>query len=276
MAFVDRVAHRLADEMVGDGVHGEFVPFEQIAFGGAVAAVFQGLGHVEVVTPAGQLQAGVAKLAGLAGQILKRHIGPLAGEERDGAGHGMFLSSGGQNREQKRRGFCQNSCVLQPAGIGWDQGRLFRRRIAIRARPLCAPTGGSAVRSTPTARRELAKRACLSQRMRAMSGRWRSQRRRRFRPVAESSAFSARSSSGTSTVTARTRSLPSTSSRGPARWRRPRPQRARSGRLPITRTPCGTSSPGPARRWGRSSIQEPPAGPSPGAFSAGDRVGYHQ
>ena len=138
VAFVDRVAHRLADEMVGDGVHGEFVPFEQIAFGGAVAAVFQSLGHIEVVAPAGQLQAGVAKLAGLAGQILKRHIGPLAGEERDGAGHGMFLSSGGQNREQKRRGFCQNSCVLQPVGIGWDQGRCFRRQNCdLSQAPLC-------------------------------------------------------------------------------------------------------------------------------------------
>ena len=87
MSLVDAVADRLADEVAGDGVDREVIPFERVAFGRAVAALLEGAGDIEVITPAGQFQALVAKLAGLAGEIFQRHIGPLAGEQRDGTRH---------------------------------------------------------------------------------------------------------------------------------------------------------------------------------------------
>ena len=59
----------------------------RVSLGGAVAALLQRPGDVEVVAPAGELQALVAKLASLTGQIFQRQVCPLAGEQRDGTGH---------------------------------------------------------------------------------------------------------------------------------------------------------------------------------------------
>ena len=89
VAFVDRIEHRLADEMIADRVNLQVVALEQIAFGGAIAVVGQGLVDFEMVAPAGQFQAAVAEITGLASHVFQRQIGPLAGEQRDRASHAI-------------------------------------------------------------------------------------------------------------------------------------------------------------------------------------------
>src|SRR3954447_10471311 len=86
VAGIDGVADRLADEMGADGPAAQAVALEQLSVRRAVAVLGQGARHVEVVAPAGQLQAVVAPLAGHAGQLGDREIRPLAGEQRDRAG----------------------------------------------------------------------------------------------------------------------------------------------------------------------------------------------
>src|SRR6185295_12989878 len=44
--------------------------------------------HLEVVAPAGELEAVVAEGLGLLGQCFEGQVGPLAGEEAEGARHG--------------------------------------------------------------------------------------------------------------------------------------------------------------------------------------------
>src|SRR3954451_22548743 len=56
VALVDRVAHRLTDEMVADRPAAESVPLEDRAPARAVAGIPQRLGDVEVIAPARQLQ----------------------------------------------------------------------------------------------------------------------------------------------------------------------------------------------------------------------------
>ena len=80
MSCVDRVEHGLAHQVRADRVDFQVVAFEQIAAAGAVAVVGQRLVDFEVIAPAGQLQPLIAKLAGLARDVLQRQIGPLAGE----------------------------------------------------------------------------------------------------------------------------------------------------------------------------------------------------
>jgi hypothetical protein len=88
VALVDPIADGLADEVARDRVDGEVIPLERIALRGAVAALLERPSDVEVVAPAGQLETLVAELLRLAGEILERQVGPLAGEQRDGTGHG--------------------------------------------------------------------------------------------------------------------------------------------------------------------------------------------
>ena len=91
MPLIDAVTDGLPHQVVGNGVHGEVVLLECVAFCSAVAALLEGAGHVEMVAPAGEFEAGVAKLASLAGQVFQRKVGPLAGEQRDRTGHGGAL-----------------------------------------------------------------------------------------------------------------------------------------------------------------------------------------
>ena len=85
--LVDPIADGLSDQMVRDRVDRKLVPFERIPLRGTVAALVEGPRDVEVVAPAGQFEPLIAKLTRLAGEILERQVGPLAGEQRDGAGH---------------------------------------------------------------------------------------------------------------------------------------------------------------------------------------------
>ena len=87
MAGVDRVADGLADEVVADRPDVEAVALEQLAPLAAVRVVGERGVDVEVVAPAGELEAVEAPLAGLGGELGERQVGPLAGEQRDWSWH---------------------------------------------------------------------------------------------------------------------------------------------------------------------------------------------
>ena len=111
--LVDRVvADGLALEVVGDRVDLEVVLLEQVELALDVAVVVPAPG-VEVVAPAGDLEAVVAPPGGELGHLLERQVGPLAGEQGDRSGH-----------ERLRRSL---SVVPVPAsagvGAGLDRGR---------------------------------------------------------------------------------------------------------------------------------------------------------
>ena len=91
MARVDAVADRLADEMRADRQHVQVAALQDLLLRPAVAVVREGLVDLEVVAPAGELEPVEAPAAGLRGEILQRQVGPLAGEERDGARHRVLL-----------------------------------------------------------------------------------------------------------------------------------------------------------------------------------------
>jgi hypothetical protein len=102
VALVDAVADRLADEVVGDGEELQVVLREQrLAF--LDVGVRGGAAHVEVVAPAGELEAVVAHLARERGELGEREVGPLAGEEGDGSWHG---ASGEPFAWTRRAGSC--------------------------------------------------------------------------------------------------------------------------------------------------------------------------
>jgi hypothetical protein len=88
VALVDVVADRLADEVAGDGVAGQAVVLEERPL---VVDVFLARGggiDIEVVAPAGELDTIVAHLLDERGEFFEGEVGPLAGEQGDGTGHG--------------------------------------------------------------------------------------------------------------------------------------------------------------------------------------------
>src|SRR3954451_22394508 len=85
VALVDRIADRLAHQVVADGVALESVALEELAPRGGVGWLRDRAIDVEVVAPARQLQAVETPLRDLGGQLLERNVGPLAGEQRDGS-----------------------------------------------------------------------------------------------------------------------------------------------------------------------------------------------
>jgi hypothetical protein len=87
VTYVDRIADGLPDEVVGDRPAAEAVRLEQRAPLGAVAVLLQCPDDVEVVAPGGQLEAVEAPFAALGRELGDRQVGPLAGEEGDGACH---------------------------------------------------------------------------------------------------------------------------------------------------------------------------------------------
>ena len=94
MPVVDRVADGLPDEVLRDREAAQAVLGEQLAAAVGVGVVRQGRVHVEVVAPAGELEAVEAPLGRLLGQRRERQVGPLAGEERHGSCHVSSLLSG--------------------------------------------------------------------------------------------------------------------------------------------------------------------------------------
>lgn len=92
--LVDRVvADGLADQVVGDREDLQVVLRELLALAVEVVALGQRPVDLEVVAPAGDLQAVVAPLGGEPADLLERQVGPLAGEERNGSGHVISLSA---------------------------------------------------------------------------------------------------------------------------------------------------------------------------------------
>ena len=91
VALVDRVAHRLPDQMVADRpARRARAARADRAAARAVARVAQRLGDVEVIAPAGQLEPVEAPPAALLRERLERQVGPLAGEQGDGSAHGFL------------------------------------------------------------------------------------------------------------------------------------------------------------------------------------------
>ena len=76
--LVNPVADGLADEMIRDGIDREIVPLELIPLGRTVAALLKGSVDLEVISPAGEFKALVAKLTGLTGKVIEWQVGPLA------------------------------------------------------------------------------------------------------------------------------------------------------------------------------------------------------
>jgi len=93
VALVDGIADGLADEVIADGEGGEAVVGEELPLLLAVVVLLQRALRVEVVSPARELEAVVAESLGLLAELLEREVGPLAGEEADGAGHGNSFRS---------------------------------------------------------------------------------------------------------------------------------------------------------------------------------------
>jgi hypothetical protein len=83
VARVDRVADRLADEVRPDRPAAQAVALEKVTLGLAIAVVAQCLVYLEVVAPAGELEAVEAPLSALGCELLERQVRPLAGEQRD-------------------------------------------------------------------------------------------------------------------------------------------------------------------------------------------------
>src|SRR5690606_34756725 len=85
--LVDRIADRLPDQMVRDRVRGEAVPLEDLPAPFAIGVVRERLIDVEMIAPAGELEAVVTKVRGLLAHGFERKIRPLSGEKRDGSRH---------------------------------------------------------------------------------------------------------------------------------------------------------------------------------------------
>ena len=83
MPIVDLVANRLADEVSADRPAAELVSLQQLAHPAAIAIVGYRAIYLEVVTPAGELEAVEPPPAAVGAQVGYRAIGPLAGEQRD-------------------------------------------------------------------------------------------------------------------------------------------------------------------------------------------------
>jgi len=86
------VGNGLTDEVVADGPATEAVLLQEGAPPIDVGGVGKGLVHLEVVAPAGQLQAVVAPTLGHRGQLGDRNIGELARKQRHGSCHVLHLS----------------------------------------------------------------------------------------------------------------------------------------------------------------------------------------
>ncbi len=87
MPRVDRVADRLADEVCADGEAVQVVAFEHLLDRAHVTVLCEGAVDLEMVAPAGELEPVETPLTGLARELLEWEVGPLAGEESDGARH---------------------------------------------------------------------------------------------------------------------------------------------------------------------------------------------
>ena len=88
VAVVDEVADGLADAVVAEDRRFEFVPAKHLEFRRGVVALAEGTRDLEMVAEAGEVEAVVPELGGLGREFFERQVGPGAGEQEDGSGHG--------------------------------------------------------------------------------------------------------------------------------------------------------------------------------------------
>src|SRR5690606_24632658 len=123
------IADRLALEVVGDRPHLQPVALEQLELALDVAGLVPAPG-VEMIAPAGELEAVVPPAGGEARDLFERKIGPLAGEERDRTRHGSSSVDrvGGQtwvhtlDAAALRSTASSTRCTWSPSandGVGW-------------------------------------------------------------------------------------------------------------------------------------------------------------
>ena len=86
-------ADRLAHEVIADGVALESVPVQRVPVIPAVGILFQRPMDLEVISPAGQLQAVVAELLGLAAHGVEIQIGPLPRKQSDRSSHNTLRTA---------------------------------------------------------------------------------------------------------------------------------------------------------------------------------------
>jgi hypothetical protein len=91
VARIHKIAHRLADQVVADREALQAVLGQQRALVEQVLLRRERLLHIEMVAPARELEPVVAHAFGERREFGQRQVGPLAGEERDGASHGRGL-----------------------------------------------------------------------------------------------------------------------------------------------------------------------------------------
>ena len=102
--LVDRVvADGLAGEVVRDRIHLQPIAVEDVEPALHVLGVVPAR-DVEVVAPARDLETVVAPLAGKAGHLFERQVGPLAGEQGDRTRHCFFLRVGSSDGCRDARG----------------------------------------------------------------------------------------------------------------------------------------------------------------------------
>jgi hypothetical protein len=87
VALVYRVADSLTDQVVADGETFEAVTLEDLPLALYVPVIFDCLVHLEVVAPAGELQAVVAHVLGDRREFLYGKVRPLAGKQGYGSCH---------------------------------------------------------------------------------------------------------------------------------------------------------------------------------------------
>ena len=92
MAVVDLVADRLADEVRAEREAVQVVALEDLLDAADVVVLGERAVDLEVVAPAGELEAVEAPAPRLLGKLLQRQVGPLAGEKGDGSCHRSDLT----------------------------------------------------------------------------------------------------------------------------------------------------------------------------------------
>lgn len=92
VALVDRIADGLADEVIGNGVAAQAVLLELRPKRRHIVVFLERAPDLEVVAPAGELDAVVAHFFDEGEEFVQGQIRPLAGEEGDFSTHGKESS----------------------------------------------------------------------------------------------------------------------------------------------------------------------------------------
>ena len=94
MPLIDRIADTLTDEVRADRMDLQPVPLEDVAPRVDVPRIGKRLVDLEMIAPAGQLEAVEAPRTRFRSELLDRQVGPLAGEERNRPRHQAAANTG--------------------------------------------------------------------------------------------------------------------------------------------------------------------------------------